>query len=114
MTASDPKTTWLNVHRQLSAEADASRNSQAVAFGLLAMYDALSPEEQQCIHSVLAEWIVSEDNKLRYDAAFLTSERRILPMAASIRKAVLRLRGRAGPEAEYEVKKLLRILDELT
>lgn len=114
MTTTDVRTRWLNEYQRLSAESAVSRDSQSFSFGLLAAYDELAKSEKDCIHRILAEWFVSEDNKLRYDAGFLTSERRIIAMKAAVEKAVEQAERRSGPEAGHEAKKLRRILAELS
>jgi len=113
MTTTDIKKFWLETYQRLSDEAATCRNSQSVSFGLLAVYDELSASEKECVHRIVADWFVSADNKLRYDASFLTSQRRIVEMTPAIERAIEKTEGRSGPEAKYELTKLMRILDEL-
>jgi hypothetical protein len=113
MTDEEVKTQWLETHRRLSAEADAFKNSQAVSFGLLDTYDGLSSYERTLIHSILADWMLSDDNRLRYDAKFLTRQRCIRAMKASVEKAIAKCESRTGPEAHDEAEDLRRILSEL-
>ena len=70
MISKDTEAFWSSTYRLLSEEAAAFRNSQADSFGLLEAHDALTPNEKECVHSILADWFVSDDNKLRYDAVF--------------------------------------------
>lgn len=113
MTTANIRNQWFETHQRLSAEADAFRDSQSVAFGLLDAYDKLALAEKEEIHEILAAWLVSEDNKLRYDAGFITSQRQIVEMIPAVEKAVESVGERSGPEARYELEKLNRILDEL-
>ena len=113
MTRSDARTSWLTTYDRLAAKADAFRDSQSVSFGLLAAYDELSEPERECVIRLLAKWFTSNDNKLRYDAGFLASERKIVQLRPAVEAAIEKLEGRPGPEAEHEVKKLRRILAEL-
>lgn len=113
MTDSKIRAHWLAIHNRLSKEAEVSRNSQMVAFGLLEAYDALSPKELSVIHSILAEWLIDDDNRLRYDARFLTSQRQLHELKTSVREAIAKYESEAGPEASNEVKHLERILIEL-
>lgn len=113
MTGTDTRNRWLESYRRLTEAAEAFRDSQAVAFGLLDAYDQLSPTEKSDVHEVLAEWLGSDDNKLRYDAEFVTSQRRIVEMAPAVEKAIQKINELSGPEARHEVKKLRRILHEL-
>ena len=113
MSTTTPTHTWLETHRKLSAEADAFRDSQAVVFGLLAAYDALPESDRNEIHLLLSNWLVSDDNKLRYDAACLASERQIKELAPAIQASIDRAERLSGPEPKFEIEKLNRILGEL-
>lgn len=104
---------WLEKHKVLSEDAKANRDSQSVAFGLLDVYDGLTEDQQEDVHTILADWLVSDDNTLRYDAGFLISQRCIRSMAGAVEKALAVAESRAGVEASYEVKKFQRILDDL-
>lgn len=105
--------TWLSAYDDLEARGQALKDSQSVAFGLLELYDSMTPHEQEELLPILGEWLTSEDNKRRYDAAFIAMERRVLGLAPAIVAAIGRLEQVPGPEALYERKKLQRILEEL-
>lgn len=113
MNQSPAITRWLESHRRLSVEAEVLRDSQAVAFGILSEFDALSSEDRMAIYPVLAEWLVSDDNRLRYDAAFVISQRNIREIMPAVQIALDKCEHTAGPEAHYEAKKLRRIIDVL-
>jgi len=104
---------WIEKYDKLTAEAEIHRDSQSVAFGLLDAYDELDAIEKAGIHEILSEWLVSEDNKLRYDAGFITSQRRIVEMLPAIDQAIKSIGEPTGPEARYELEKLSRIRGEL-
>jgi hypothetical protein len=70
--ADNIRAAWLRTYEQLEARGEALRDSQSVAFGLLDAYDRCSTEERGTIHTILAEWFLSEDNKRRYDASALS------------------------------------------
>lgn len=114
MNNSDAVAEWSKMHARLSAEASLRNDSQAVAFEILAAYDSLPPEDRASILPVLAEWLVSPDERLRYDAAFIVSQRRIREMSVAVQNALARCETMPGPHALYEAKKLQRILGELT
>lgn len=113
MSTTTPTNTWLRTHRKLSAEAGAFRDSQAAAIGLLAAYDVLAPNDRDEIHQLLSKWLVSDDSKLRYDAAFLVYERKISVLAPAIRASIERAERLTGPEARFEVEKLVRIMGDI-
>lgn len=114
MTTTDTRHRWLDTYRHLTNVAEAFRDSQSVAFGLLDAYDQLSSAEKTDVHEVLVEWLESDDYKLRYDAEFVTSQRKIVEMVPAVEKAIQKIDELSGPEAKYEVKKLRRILTELS
>jgi len=104
---------WLGRHKILSEEAEANRDSQSVALGLLDAYDGLTEVQLEDVHAILADWLVSDDNTLRYDAGFLISQRCIKSMTGAVEKALAISERRPGVEASYEVRKFQRILDDL-
>jgi hypothetical protein len=105
---------WMSLWQQLQAQADAFHDSQSVAFGLLNAYDQLSAEERVQVHPMLAEWLVSNDNRRRYDARFVITERAIRELAPSVASAICRLKDLPGPEARDEVELLEQLQEELT
>jgi len=109
----DVRARWLKRHRELSAEAESFRASQDVPFELLREYDARSSEEKTAIHEILAEWLQSSDNRLRYDASFIISQRRVRELAYAVLQRLNQCEVLSGPEARFEAKKLRRILDDL-
>lgn len=113
MTDNDVKTQWLDSYRRLSINAEKSRDSQSVAFGLLKAYDSLSDHEREAIFPILEEWLLSNDNMQRYDASFLISQRCIKEMKHAVEKAITLSNSQSGPEYRYESKNLSRILSEL-
>ena len=104
---------WIEIHDLLEKEGEEMCNSQSVAFGLLDVYDNLTENQQDKVNSILVDWLISDNNKLRYDAAFLISQRRIKSLASTVEKAIIIANSRSGPEAFYEAKKLRRILEDL-
>ena len=104
---------WLEKRDSLSKEAEANRDSQSVAFALLDVYDGLDELQREEVNAILADWLVSDDDSLRYDAGFLISQRCIKSMTGTVEKALTITESRTGVEARYEAKKLQRILDDL-
>lgn len=106
-------THWLETYHRLSTDAETFHDSQAVSFGLLSLYESLTLEERELVHPLLTEWLVSDDNRLRYDSAFLISQCGIREMIPAVEAAIAKYQGMLGPEAHFETKKLKRILSEL-
>lgn len=105
---------WMNLWQQLQAQADTFHDSQSVAFGLLTAYDQLPAGERAKVHPLLTEWLLSNDNRRRYDAHFLITERSIRELAPSVMLAIDRLKNIPGPEARDEVELLRQLQKELT
>lgn len=112
-TMKDIREYWIQLQRDLSAAAENAKESQQAAFGLLDSYDSLSPEERELIHPVIGEWLKSEENTLRYDAAFLVSQRSIHSLTPAIKEAIDHLRNRTDAEAKFEIDNLSRIFKQL-
>lgn len=104
---------WENKRYHLVEKAEAMKDSQSVSFGLLGTYDSLANDEKEEVHNVLAEWLLSDDNTLRYDAGFLISQRCIKSMKGAVEQAIIAAQHRIGPEKTFEIKKLRRIFEEL-
>jgi hypothetical protein len=98
----------------LEQVAEQNRDSQSVVFGLLDACDALSDNQRVEVNSLPADWLVPNDNRLRYDAAFFISQRHIHEISGAIEDAISAAQRRSGFEATFEVKKLRRILNGLT
>jgi hypothetical protein len=105
---------WVDRRNSLVEKAEAIKDSQSVSFGLIDTYDGLTDYERAVVNDIIAEWLMSDDNTLRYDAGFLISQRCIKSMKGTVEQAILSAQHRVGPEAEFEVKKLRRILSELS
>lgn len=114
MNADDVVAQWLEMHSRRSAEAEATHDSQSVAFGALADYDSLNDQQRKAILPVLAKWLEASEECLRYDAAFIISQRSLREMAPEVKKAIERCERAAGPESAYEAQKLRRILENIS
>lgn len=114
MNTRDLRQEWMCLWEQLQAQADASRDSQRVAFELLRAYNQLSADERPEVHPLLADWLASGDNRRRYDARFLIAERAIRGLAPAVASTIDWLKELPGPEARYEVKSLQQLQEELT
>ena len=113
MNTQNVRKEWMNLWQQLQTRADALHDSQSVALGLLNAYDQLSVGERAEVQSILAEWLLSEDNRRRYDACFLITERLIRELAPAVGSAIDRLKGLPGPEARDEVEILEQLREAL-
>jgi hypothetical protein len=109
----DIKTDWVKMRDYFAETAERTRDSQSVSFNLLDEYDKLTEEDKAVVHEILAEWLMSEDNTLRYDSSFLISQRDIKTLKDTVEKAIDNAHRRIGPEAIDEAEDLERILNKL-
>ncbi len=103
---------WLNEYQRLEEDAERSRDSMSVPLALVKIYDKLSDREKQQIEPVLAEWLMSDDSKNRYDARFIARNRNIRSLRAAVEKAIARLVGQPGPGVRFEVELLESLVRE--
>jgi hypothetical protein len=76
-------------------------------------YRSLSPLERQEADQVISEWVLSNDEALRFDALALIDIHRIKGAASSLSRLGERLAVSTFPGAPYELLKVRRILNEL-
>jgi len=109
----DIKQHWIESREHWSALAEGMKDSMSIVFNLQDLYKNLSNDEKLIVHGILAEWLLSEDSALRYEASYLISEEHIKSLRDVVEKAIPKAEGRKQPEAKYEVLRLKRILSEL-
>jgi hypothetical protein len=91
------------------AEANASRDPQIVPERLRTWYRSLGPDDRLQAHSVLMEWLASEDEALRFDALALVDDFMIASSAPALAQLAVRLKSSTLPGAPYELKKVNRV-----
>ena len=80
---------------------------------LLRFYQKLDPAEQRMADQVIAEWVLSGDENVRFDALALVDQFRIGAAMSALGTLSTRLASSASPSAPYEHQKVARILLEL-
>ncbi|MGD0182849.1 MAG: hypothetical protein ABSC15_23810 [Terriglobales bacterium] len=63
---------------------------------------------------VLDEWVLSEDENVRFDALALIHDLKIATAMPSLRALATRLTSSTVPSAPYELKKVNRLIEEFT
>jgi hypothetical protein len=94
-------------------EANRRRDPYIVLDKLSSLYQAYGPEEQRAADRVIADWALSEDEGLRFDALWLIRQFQIRSAVPALRRLSDRLRGESVPGAPYEHQKLSRLLKDL-
>ena len=71
-------------------------------------------ELYSAVDELLAEWVLSDDQNLRFDAMALISDHNIRSALPSLRLLAERLEEASGPSAPYEWTKVNRLVGKLT
>jgi hypothetical protein len=94
-------------------EATVLKESYLELERLLGFYQKLDPAERSMADQVIAEWVLSGDENLRFDALALVDEFRIRAAMPALGALSTRLASSAAPSAPYERQNVDRILLEL-
>jgi hypothetical protein len=98
---------------KVDEEADAFKDSYLALEKLYARYRGFSKEDRAMADEVIAEWVLSDDESLRFDALALVREFRIVRAKHPLERLEGRLRSSVAPGAPFELKKVVSILSEL-
>jgi len=101
------------LRRELDAAARKSKESQRAVVELSRRYAALPSDEKRAVDDRLAEWVVSDDPGLRFDALALIGDHCIRSAVPALRELARRLESESGPSAPYELVKVNRLLRHL-
>ena len=94
-------------------EAAEQKDSHLVFERLHALYQTFDPDERAAANAVFSDWVLAEDESVRFDALALIDDLRIVAAAPALETLMLRLGLDDAPGAPYEVKKVERILKDL-
>lgn len=94
-------------------EAKSLKYPQLALDRLCSLYLTLDVYERTMADQVLAEWVVSEDENVRFDALALVDDLKIQAATSALRRLVARLSSSDAPGATYELRKVDRILQSL-
>lgn len=111
---SDVRKNWLEEYQLLTSMDVAGRDPLFVPYKITEAYDALSDEDKKIVQEILGEWIRSEDSALRYDAAYVISQRRIKALMGGVLGAIELSKSRRDPGAVFQTKKLTELRDKLS
>lgn len=104
----------MESYRRAADEEAASLKDSYVALDRLhTLYRKFDSEEQKIADQVLAEWALSADEKLRFDALALIDDFKVASAAPALRQLANRLASSDAPGAPYELKKVNRIIEDL-
>jgi len=101
-----------NFRQSASKEATLRKESNLVWAWLQDLYRKLGPEERELADQVVIEWVLSNDENVRYDALVLIGEFKITNALPALVELGRRLSLSKSPSAPYEKKKVDSILRE--
>lgn len=100
--------------RTVDDEAKSLKDSFSVVLKLSAMYRKLDNEERNFADRVLAEWVLSKDECLRFDALALIDDFKVLESLPALEELAKRLYSSCTPGAPYELQKVNRIIKKFS
>ncbi len=90
-------------------EALSLKNSQLALERLQAVFRRFTSAERVLADKILAEWILSDDETVRFDAMVLADRFRIRDVTPALSELAHRLRHSKVPSAVYELKLVDRV-----
>jgi hypothetical protein len=99
--------------RRADEQAKSLKDPYVTPEKLSDVYQKLGDSERQMADQVLAEWTLSKDEGLRFDALALIDDFKITPTLPALHELAERLPSCQRPSAAYDLKKVRRIIAEL-
>lgn len=99
---------------QADKDAMCLKDPSIVRERLLNMYGRFDADDRIMANQVLSEWVLSEDEALRFDAVGLIKDLKIGSATPSLRKLAERLGRERSPGAPFELEKVQRIIAALS
>jgi cysteinyl-tRNA synthetase len=100
--------------REVDEEAMSLKDSYLALDRLHSLYQKFDAEERTMADQVLTEWVLSEDEKTRFDALALIDDFKIASAISALEKLAERLATSSAPGAPYELQKVRRIVGSLS
>ena len=89
------------------------KDSQRAIIELSAEYQKLPNEERLVVDDLLAEWVGSDDERLRFDAMAIINDFQIDSAVPALQVLEEQLSDSSAPGAPYERAKARRLIDAL-
>jgi hypothetical protein len=100
----------MDAYREAAnSEAAARKDSYIALEKLHALYEKFDADERLLADRVLAEWALSDNEGVRFDALALIDDFKIAAAAPALHELAQRLAASTAPSAPYELKKVARI-----
>jgi hypothetical protein len=95
-------------------DASALKESNLAWDWLRDLYRRFDSDERRLADQVLEEWVLSEDENLRYDALILIGDFKIIAAASALQTLAACLARSAAAGARYELQKVHRVIQDLS
>lgn len=99
--------------RSVDEEAKALKDSYLALDRLHALYRKFDSVERVMADQVLAEWVLLDDEAVRFDALALIDDFKIANATRALKQLASRLALSSAPGAPYELQKVDRIIADL-
>jgi len=99
---------------EVDREAVEMKDSYLALERLASLYERFDHSERELADRVLSEWVLSEDEAVRFDAMALIRKFGIVTSVSALRQLHARLETATGPGAPYERQKVDGLIAELT
>jgi hypothetical protein len=93
--------------------ASALKDTNIVLERLNLLYKRFDADERELANQVVSEWVLAEDENLRFDAAHLIREFKIVSAITSLQILIERLSSDSAPSAPFERASVDRLLHSL-
>jgi hypothetical protein len=99
---------------RVDREALELKDSYLAVDRLSALYEEFNDSERALADEVLCEWVLSENEAIRFDAMALIRQFGVFAAVPALRRRGGRLEGASEPGAPFEREKVEALIDELT
>src|SRR5262245_44944502 len=113
MTYEEFRDEMASYRRDADADASARKDSQLVLDRLRSLYLKFDASERAMANRVLAEWTLSADEGMRFDALALIDEVKVRQAIPALNELAQRLGKSMTPSAPYELEKVKRIVADV-
>src|SRR5258705_5889203 len=114
MTSDELRHEMYEFREHVNAEAEERRDTYYALEQLCRFYEKSLPHERHSLNEVLFEWLLSDDEGLRFDAQALIGKFAVSDSVPTLEALAERLRRSKQPGAPYELEKVNRILNALS
>ena len=104
----------MNAHWQSTDKEARSRKDPHISLErLIALYGKFDADERRMADQVLTEWVLSEDEGLRFDARVLIDHQKIIVAIPALEERAKALTSIATPGAPFELQAINCLLKKL-